>query len=309
MGDAVTIFWAVCAAAAAGVFWRLYYEGRERKFLQRLEEMIQKAGQGGVERTEISESRYSALEDSLKRLLEDSHLSAESQKRQKDLVQGLISDIAHQTLTPIANLKMYTELLRETGTQDAELVDTLEGQADRLDFLIRSLVKLSRMENGIIHVHPCAARVSDLLDRLQQDYAGRAGEKGVVLHIERTGLTAVFDMKWTGEAVGDLVDNALKYTPPGGRVDIAARAYPFFIRLDIRDTGIGIGKGEIDRIFGRFYRGISVQDQPGVGIGLYLAREMIQAQKGYIKVTSKEGEGSAFSVFLPSAEKYRSCDI
>ena len=309
MGDGMTIFCAVCAAAAAGLYWRSYYEGRERKLLQRLEDMIQRAGQGEMERTEISESRFSALEDSLKRFLEDSHLSAESQKRQKDLVQGLISDIAHQTLTPIANLKMYTELLGETGAQDAELVDTLEGQVDKLDFLIRSLVKLSRMENGIIHVQPREARVSGLLDKLQQDYAGRAGEKGVVLCVGQTGLRAVFDKKWTEEAVGNIVDNAVKYTPPGGRVDIGTRAYPFFIRLDIRDTGIGIKKEEVSRIFGRFYRGASVQDQPGVGIGLYLAREMIQAQKGYIKVSSKEGEGSVFSVFLPSAEKYRSCDI
>ena len=301
MGHAVLILAAVCAAAAVGGSCRWYYERRERQLFDRLEEMIRQARQGELDRTEISEDMISVVENSLKRFLEDSQISVESQKRQKDLVQGLISDIAHQTLTPISNLKMYAELLEEADTKDPDLVDTLKGQADRLDFLIRSLVKLSRMESGIIHVKPCVAAVSGLLERIRQDYAGQACENGVDLHIGRTDLEAVFDMKWTQEAVGNLVDNALKYTPAGGRVEIRAEAYPFFIRLDIRDTGIGIPEGELCKIFGRFYRGMAVQEQPGVGIGLYLAREMIQAQKGYIKDSSEVGTGSVFSVFLPSA--------
>ncbi len=301
MGDAGIILGVAVLAGAAGLFWRRHYARRERKLLYRLEEMIAKAQRGELARTEISETEFSALENSFKRFLEESQLSADSQRRQKELVHGLISDIAHQTLTPIANLKMYAELLGEADVQNRDLTDTLKGQADKLDFLIHSLVKLSRMENGLIHVHPDAASVSDLLHRLRQDYGSAASEKGVTLHMAETRLLAVFDMKWTQEAVGNLVDNAIKYTPPGGRVDMEAKAYPFFIRLDIRDTGIGIPKEEICKIFGRFYRGMAVQDEPGVGIGLYLAREIIQAQKGYIKVTSGEGEGCVFSVFLPSA--------
>lgn len=299
MGHAGILLGAVFLAAASAFVWRRHYARRERKLLYRLEEMIAKARQGELARTEISETEFSALENSFKRFLEESQLSAESQRRQKELVHGLISDIAHQTLTPIANLKIYAELLSETDGQNHELTDALKGQADKLDFLIHSLVKLSRMEHGLIHVRPGAASVALLLQRLRQDYSSAAVEKGVTLHMAETTLSAVFDMKWTQEAVGNLVDNAIKYTPPGGRVDMEAKAYPFFIRLDIRDTGIGIPKGEICKVFGRFYRGLAVQDEPGVGIGLYLAREIIQAQKGYIKVSSREGAGCVFSVFLP----------
>lgn len=299
MGHAGILLGAVFLAAASAFVWRRHYARRERKLLYRLEEMIAKARQGELARTEISETEFSALENSFKRFLEESQLSAESQRRQKELVHGLISDIAHQTLTPIANLKIYAELLSEADGQNHELTDALKGQADKLDFLIHSLVKLSRMEHGLIHVRPGAASVDLLLQRLRQDYSSAAVEKGVTLHIAKTTLSAVFDMKWTQEAVGNLVDNAIKYTPPGGRVDMEAKAYPFFIRLDIRDTGIGISKGEICKVFGRFYRGLAVQDEPGVGIGLYLAREIIQAQKGYIKVSSREGAGCVFSVFLP----------
>ena len=299
MGHAVILLGAVFLAAVSAFVWRRHYARRERKLLYRLEEMIAKARQGELAHTEISETEFSALENSFKCFLEESQLLADSQRRQKELVHGLISDIAHQTLMPIANLKMYAELLSEADGQNHELTDVLKGQADKLDFLIHSLVKLSRMEHGLIHVRPGAASVALLLQRLRQDYSSAAVEKGVTLHMAETTLSAVFDMKWTQEAVGNLVDNAIKYTPPGGRVDMEAKAYPFVIRLDIRDTGIGIPKGEICKVFGRFYRGLAVQDEPGVGIGLYLAREIIQAQKGYIKVSSREGAGCVFSVFLP----------
>lgn len=111
------------------------------------------------------------------------------------------------------------------------------------------------------------------------------------------------DAKWTVEALGNIVDNAIKYTACRGNVQIKVEQYSFFVKIDIIDDGIGIEKEEIPKIFGRFYRSLSVADQPGVGIGLFLAREIIQAQKGYIKVTSKRGKGSTFSVFLPIAKK------
>ena len=111
------------------------------------------------------------------------------------------------------------------------------------------------------------------------------------------------DPKWTVEALGNIVDNAIKYTACGGNVQVKAEQNSFFVKIDIIDDGIGIEKEEIPKIFGRFYRSLSVADQPGVGIGLFLAREIIQAQKGYIKVTSKRGKGSTFSVFLPITKK------
>lgn len=178
--------------------------------------------------------------------------------------------------------------------------------------MIHSLVKLSRMEHGLIHVRPGAASVALLLQRLRQDYSSAAVEKGVTLHMAETTLSAVFDMKWTQEAVGNLVDNAIKYTPPGGRVDMEAKAYPFFIRLDIRDTGIGIPKGEICKVFGRFYRGLAVQDEPGVGIGLYLARRLSRPRKGTSKSPPGKGQAACFPYFCRSrrfCEKCNSSDV
>lgn len=114
---------------------------------------------------------------------------------------------------------------------------------------------------------------------------------------------AVYDLKWTMEAVGNIIDNAFKYTPAGGNVTVSVQQYSFFVRIDISDTGIGIAEEEIPKVFTRFYRSFDVADMPGVGIGLYLARYIVEAQKGYIKVFSEKGRGSTFSVFLPRAEK------
>lgn len=105
-------------------------------------------------------------------------------------------------------------------------------------------------------------------------------------------------MKWTSEAVFNILDNAVKYTSIGGKIEISITEYQLFVRIDIKDNGVGIPESEISKVFGRFYKGMDAQKEEGVGLGLYLAREIITGQGGYIKVNSKVKEGSLFSVFL-----------
>ncbi|MFR7735851.1 MAG: sensor histidine kinase [Blautia wexlerae] len=219
------------------------------------------------------------------------------------MIQKLISDIAHQTLTPISNLKIYGEILSEVSNENQEEIATILEQTEKLDFLIQSLVKLSRMESGIIAVHSEDTTITQMLESIQQQVSVKAREKNITLSLCDTDLHVLCDPKWTVEALGNIVDNAIKYTACGGNVQVKAEQYSFFVKIDIIDDGIGIEKEEIPKIFGRFYRSLSVADQPGVGIGLFLAREIIQAQKGYIKVTSERGKCSIFSVFLPISKK------
>jgi signal transduction histidine kinase len=105
-----------------------------------------------------------------------------------------------------------------------------------------------------------------------------------------------------------VVDNAVKYTQCGGRVIVSATAYTIFLRIDVEDNGIGIAEEEHSKIFLRFYRSPQVSEEKGVGIGLYLTREIVSMQGGYMKVISEPGHGSTFSIFLPR-EKYQKCDI
>ena len=293
------IIWIAGIFVLSGIFWYCVFYQKEKRLLNRLQQMLDHAIDGELERTEISEEKYSALENSMKQYLDSSLLARKNQQEQKDVIQKLISDIAHQTLTPISNLKIYGEILSEMDHQNQEEINTILEQTEKLDFLIQSLVKLSRMESGIITVHSEDVGIRRLLESIQQEFAAKAREKNITLRVCETDLHVICDRKWTLEALGNIVDNAIKYTPCGGTVQIKVEQYSFFGKIDIMDDGIGIEKEEIPKIFGRFYRSLSVADQPGVGIGLFLAREIIQAQKGYVKVTSEPGNGSAFSVFLP----------
>ena len=297
------ILWIAAIFILSGVFWYFLFFQKEKRLLNRLQQMLDYAIDGELERTEISEEKYSALENSMKQYLDSNFLARKNQQEQKEVIQKLISDIAHQTLTPISNLKIYGEILSETNHENQKEIDTILEQTEKLDFLIQSLVKLSRMESGIIAVHPEDTAIAQMFASIQQQFNIKAMEKNITLELFDSDLHVMCDAKWTVEALGNIVDNAIKYTACGGNVQIKAERYSFFVKIDITDDGIGIEKEEIPKIFGRFYRSLSVADQPGVGIGLFLAREIIQAQKGYIKVTSKRGKGSTFSVFLPIAKK------
>ena len=287
----------------SGIFWHSIFYQKEKKLLNRLQQMLDCAIDGELERTEISEEKYSALENSMKQHLDSCFLARKNQQEQKEVIQKLISDIAHQTLTPISNLKIYGEILSETNHENQEEIATILEQTEKLDFLIQSLVKLSRMESGIIAVHSEDTTIAQMFASVQQQFNVKVREKNITLSLCDTDLHVLCDPKWTVEAIGNIVDNAIKYTARGGKIKIKAGQYSFFVKIDITDNGIGIEKEEIPKIFGRFYRSMSVTDQPGVGIGLFLAREIIQAQNGYIKVTSEREKGSTFSVFLPISKK------
>lgn len=287
----------------SGIFWHSIFYQKEKKLLNRLQQMLDCAIDGELERTEISEEKYSALENSMKQHLDSSFLARKNQQEEKEVIQKLISDIAHQTLTPISNLKIYGEILSETNHENQEEIATILEQTEKLDFLIQSLVKLSRMESGIIAVHSEDTTIAQMFASVQQQFNVKVREKNITLSLCDTDLHVLCDPKWTVEAIGNIVDNAIKYTARGGKIKIKAGQYSFFVKIDITDNGIGIEKEEIPKIFGRFYRSMSVTDQPGVGIGLFLAREIIQAQNGYIKVTSEREKGSTFSVFLPISKK------
>ena len=213
----------------------------------------------------------------------------------------MVSDISHQTKTPVSNILLYTQLLGEApelSENTKKLVEQIEQQTEKLSFLIASLVKTSRLENGILTLQPNEESVGRMLGAL--DFTAQAREKNIDLSIGKAdGMTACFDLKWTLEALSNILDNALKYTPAGGKVKVSAREYEMFIRIDVADSGIGMSEEETAKVFARFYRSPRVSQEKGVGIGLYLAREILSREGGYIKVTSKINQGSTFSVFLP----------
>ncbi|MDD4347269.1 MAG: sensor histidine kinase, partial [Desulfitobacteriaceae bacterium] len=154
-------------------------------------------------------------------------------------------------------------------------------------------------EKGIIAVNPTGNSIDKLLTDVINQVAANADTKNIFISYKTTNYTCNFDYKWTAEALYNILDNAVKYTNENGKIKVAVAAYELFYRLDIMDNGIGIARDEQYKVFTRFYRSTAVIAQEGVGIGLYLAREIIERQGGYIKVQSDLGKGTTFSVFLP----------
>lgn len=291
------IFLVIAALAVLGALWNGW---RTQRILDQLEEMLEEAVQGRFSERRFDESRLSRAETQLAHYLSASALSTQNLAEEKQAIQSLVADISHQTKTPLANILLYIQLLEEQPLTEEGRGCTaeLESQAKKLQSLLDALVKTSRLEAGMLTLHPERRPLRPMLEEAVHQLAPRAAEKALTLTLAPTEAPAVFDPKWTAEAVCNLIDNAVKYTP-AGRVTVSARAYELFARVDVEDTGPGIPEEELAKLFQRFYRGGAASGAEGVGVGLYLVRQIAQGQGGYVKAFSRPGKGARFSLFLP----------
>ena len=289
---------AAALTAAAVVVWD---RRRTRHLLKRLDDMLEKAITQGFTEEDYDESLLSAVEAKLARYLSSSTVSARNLQSEKGKIKTLIADISHQTKTPLANVLLYAQLLSEQPMpqESRSCVTALEGQAEKLQSLIEALVKTSRLESGVLTLHPQPASLAPMLEDAVAQFTPKAAEKSITLTLVSSEGDGVFDPKWTSEAVCNLLDNAIKYTPTGGGVTVQTHCYELFCRIDVTDTGPGIPEEEQAEVFQRFYRSPANHQAQGVGIGLYLARQIAEGQGGYIKVFSKPGKGTKFSLYLP----------
>ncbi len=279
-----------------------------RKTLDRLDHMLDDAIAGNFRESDYDESQLSKVESKWKRYLGQSVLTRENMEKEKENVKGLVSDISHQTKTPMANIQLYTALLKENleagkdpgeKEQNLRLVNEISRQTEKLEFLIQSLTKMSRLESNIVEVRPRQQKISALLEAAVQDIEPKARKKGIEVVNTYTGKGyADYDMKWTKEALGNVLDNAVKYSKADGRIYVSVTEYELYTAISVKDEGIGIREEDTARIFGRFYRAGEVQQEDGVGIGLYLTREILRKENGYVKVKSSPGKGAEFILFL-----------
>lgn len=268
---------------------------------QTLDNMI--AGNEEPTRPEDSETQLARIRHRLARLYQIMQENRRKVDEERQELQSLVSDISHQVKTPVSNLKMVTDTLLTKPVTDQERVDFLQGirsQTDKLDFLFQALVKTSRLETGAIQLEKNDSLLFDTLAQAMSGIVYSAGKKNITVTVDcPEDLHLPHDSKWTAEALFNLLDNAVKYSLTGGKISVSVERWEMYVKLDVTDTGKGISESNQASIFRRFYREEEVHDEQGVGIGLYLTREIITRQGGYIKVTSEVGKGSTFSVFLP----------
>ena len=249
------------------------------------------------------ENLFYKINHRLVRLYEVMRENRESVAKERADLQELISDISHQVKTPIANLQMVNATLLEqpvTEEKRQEFLQASSGQLEKLDFLMQAMIKTSRLETGVIALD---RKVQPIYNTLAAALGGillNAEKKNIHVNVEcPPDILLAHDKKWTSEALFNILDNAVKYTPEGGTIQVSVQSWELYVKIDITDSGKGIAESRQGMIFKRFYREEEVHDVEGIGIGLYLAREIVTMQDGYIRVTSAAGSGSTFSVFLP----------
>ena len=249
------------------------------------------------------ENLFYKINHRLVRLYEVMWENQESIVKERADLQELISDISHQVKTPISNLKMVNATLLEQPMPEEkqrEFLQASSSQLEKLDFLMQAMIKTSRLETGVISLDRKRQPLYDTLAAALGGILLNAEKKNIQVSVDcPSGILLLHDKKWTSEALFNILDNAVKYTPAGGTIRVSVQSWEVYVKLDITDSGKGIAESRQGMIFKRFYREEEVHEVEGIGIGLYLSRKIVAMQGGYIKVASTLGSGSTFSVFLP----------
>lgn len=299
---ALVVLLLALAVAVLGLWLRLR---RQRADVEAYAEHIDRA-LGDLLAERSLDARIAATDDlwghtneRLLRLSQAQMRRTEALQREQRSLQGLVADISHQTKTPLANIQLYLERL-EHGAEDALLVAKLGAQVEKLDFLLANMVKISRLETGAVRIQKQQALLADTLADALSVIVPKADAKQIRLSVDYDEtMTLNHDRRWTAEALANLLDNAVKYTSAGGSVGVRVVLQPVFVQIAVHDSGKGIARERQGTIFTRFYREPEVHDTEGAGLGLYLARMIVERQGGFIDVVSAPGAGSTFTINLP----------
>ena len=223
---------------------------------------------------------------------------SEMEQKAKLFLRDMISNISHQLKTPLAALDMYMEIIKEEP-QNEETIRIFSQKAmislERMEHLIQSLLKMARLDTGNIVFEKRQCFASEVAGQAVEDLIERAKQEGKQILIQGEPEEKVFcDQEWTQEAVGNIVKNALDHTEAGGMIRVSWKRTPGVFRFTVEDNGAGIADGDIYYIFKQFYRSRTSSDRQGTGLGLSLAKSIVEGQGGNLSVESKPGEGSVF---------------
>lgn len=282
------------------------------------------------EKGQFADTRESKLEAQLRRLLRQSAVLQEQAQKDRESLAGLLSDLSHQLKTPLANVVMDAELLQEDDLTEEERENFelhIKEQAQKMQWLLSALVKASRLERGILHFEAVRQDILPTLALSVSAVYRQAQEKDISIELRAekgvggSGGSTDSDVslagtdpggqpgeyllyhnrKWTTEAITNILENAIKYSPRGAKIRIVLEPLSTYTKVNILDRGPGVPQEEYNQIFKRFYRGKQTEEIEGTGLGLYLAQVILAQEKGYVTVAENPEGGSCFSVFLLNA--------
>ena len=301
--DTDVLCWILGAGLCIAVLILLLWMGWFFSQWKKLEEILFHFQSGMTDRvSDVEETRESRLVSELGQILRRASLAEKKAQQEKNEVMALISALSHQLKTPLANIILDTELMEQGNLDDRqqkEFIRHTRAQALKMQWLMQNLLKASRLENGIIRFQAENTGIKQTIARSVSAVYAQASRKNIEIRIEDfQDVTLFHNPKWTSEAIANVLENAVKYSPENSRIEIRIRRQDLYTGLMIRDQGMGIPETEYNKIFQRFYRGKQVQNEEGTGLGLYLAQLILQSEQGYMTVSSRKGQGSTFSIYL-----------
>ena len=232
---------------------------------------------------------------------------ADNELREKEFLKNTISDISHQLKTPLAALNIYNGLLQDEDIEVSsvkEFANLSEQELDRIEVLVQNLLKITKLDAGSIAFEKEIENVADMMQDLELHFAYRAKQEQKEIVLSGADDISLFcDRDWLGEAIGNIVKNALDHTGKGDTIYIKWTALPSAVQITIKDNGCGIHPEDLHHIFKRFYRSRFSKDTQGIGLGLPLAKAIIEAHGGLIEVESELGIGTSFIMNFPIPTK------
>ena len=225
---------------------------------------------------------------------------ADNELREKEFLKNTISDISHQLKTPLAALNIYNGLLQDGDMELSavkEFTDLSEQELDRIEILVQNLLKITKLDAGAIVLEKTTENVADMMRDVELHFAYRAKQEHKELVLSGPEEVLLFcDRDWLTEAIDNIVKNALDHTESGDAVHITWKALPNAVQIAVKDNGCGIHPEDLHHIFKRFYRSRFSQDKQGIGLGLPLAKTIVEAHSGTIEVDSELGKGTTFTM-------------
>lgn len=239
---------------------------------------------------------------SINRLAAVLNAHAANEQREKEFLKNTISDISHQLKTPLAALYIYNGLLQEEAADNSqikEFTELSEQELDRIGMLVQNLLKITKLDAGSVLIEKSTENVADMMKDVELHFAYRAKEEQKQIQLSGMDTTTLFcDRSWLMEALDNLVKNALDHTKAGDLICIEWKELSSSVQIKVKDNGSGIHPEDLHHIFKRFYRSRFSKDTQGIGLGLPLAKAIIEAHNGTIEVDSELGMGTTFVINL-----------